>query len=62
MKKEKQRQLALFTSQSPEWESLPREAQQAILDVLSRLLLETLEQRSDEPINNSNFNEDHHVS
>jgi len=62
MKKEKQRQLALFTSQSPEWESFPREAQQAILDVLSRLLLETLEQQSDEPINNSNFNENHHVS
>lgn len=62
MKNAKQRQLALFTSQSPEWESVPRESQQAILDVLSRLLLETLEQQSDALINNSNFNEDHHVS
>jgi hypothetical protein len=62
MKDAKQRQLALFTSQSPEWESVPCEAQQAILDVLSRMLLESVEQQSHEPVNNPNFNEDNHVS
>ncbi|HJN10999.1 MAG TPA: hypothetical protein QF564_20090 [Pirellulaceae bacterium] len=62
MKNAKPRQLSLFTSQSPEWESLPREPQQAILDVLSWVLLDMLEQHPNETINNSNFNEDNHVS
>lgn len=62
MKQVQQRQLSLFTSQSPEWESLPREPQQAILNVLSRVLIDTLEQRPHEAINNSNLNEDNDVS
>jgi len=35
-------QLALFESELLNWNSLPREAQQSILDVLSQLLLDAL--------------------
>jgi hypothetical protein len=35
-------QLTLFSPQLPHWETLPQEAQQAILDVLSQILLQAL--------------------
>jgi len=38
-------QLTLFESESPDWQSLPCEAQQSIRLVLSQLLLDALEQR-----------------
>ena len=43
-------QLALFESQFPNWKSLPREAQQCILDVLSQLLMDALVRRCSDPI------------
>lgn len=55
-------QLALFESEFPNWNSLPREAQQALLDVLSQLLLNALEQHGSDHITTSiTTNEDQDV-
>ena len=37
-------QLVLFESELPNWQSLPREVQQSVLDALSQMLLDALEQ------------------
>lgn len=39
-------QLSLFESESPDWQSLSCETQQAVPYVLSQLLLDALEQRA----------------
>ncbi len=40
-------QLTLFESESPDWRSLPCEAQQSVRHVLSQLLLDALPQQLD---------------
>lgn len=56
-------QLALFESPLPNWNSLPREAQQAILDVLAQLLLDALERHcSDHITTTTTTTEDNDVS
>jgi len=56
-------QLALFESPSPNWKSLPREAQQSILEVLSQLLLDALERHcSDHITTTTTTTEDNDVS
>jgi hypothetical protein len=56
-------QRALFESQFPNWNSLPREAQQSLLDVLSQLLVDALEQHDSDPITTSTTEDnDNHVS
>lgn len=54
-------QRGLLESEFPNWNSLPREAQQSLLDVLSQLLLDALEQHGGDHITTSTT-EDHHVS
>lgn len=58
------RQLALFADELPDWKSLTREAQQSILEALSQILLQTLQQRPRDPIANSTSmtTENSHVS
>ena len=55
-------QLALFESELLNWNSLPREAQQSILDVLSQLLLDALEQRGSDRTTSNTTHENDHVS
>jgi len=40
-------QLPLFESESPDWRSLPCEAQQSVRHVLSQVLLDALQQQLD---------------
>jgi len=46
---ENTRQLSLFRSELPDWESIPREAQQAVLEVVSQMLSQTLPPRDHKP-------------
>lgn len=52
-------QLSLFHSELPGWESIPRDAQQAVLEVLLRMLSQTLQPHDHEP---NTTTENHHVS
>ena len=54
-------QRALFESEFPNWNSLPRAAQPPLLEILSQLLLDALEQHRGDPITTSTT-EDHDVS
>ena len=40
------KQLSLFSYELPDWKSLPREAQQSILEALAQMLLQSLQQPS----------------
>ena len=56
-------QLALFESQFPNWNSLPREAQQSILEVVSQMFVDALDgHRSDHITTTPTSIEDHDVS
>ena len=46
-------QVALFESESPDWRSLPCEAQQSVLDILSQMLRDALEQRCSDSVTTS---------
>lgn len=43
-------QLAFFESELPDWNSLSHKAQQSILDVLSKMLLDVLDERRNKHI------------
>jgi len=45
-RKSSSRQLALFPAESPTWESLPHDRQQALQEVLSLLLEQALSQQT----------------
>jgi len=55
------KQLALFECDLPEWQSLSHQARQSVLDVLSEMLINALEQHCLEPFTTYNP-EDEHVS
>lgn len=58
------RQLALFPDELPDWKSLTRETQQSILEALSQIVGQALQQRSHDLITNSTSRtmENYHVS
>lgn len=47
------RQLALFPDELPDWKSLTHPSQQSIMETLSQVLLQALQQRAHDPIADS---------
>jgi hypothetical protein len=54
-------QLALFECDLPEWQALSHQVQQSVLDALSQMLINALEQQCLESLTTHN-SEDEHVS
>lgn len=61
MNRQEPAQLMLFSSKWPQWESLPGHAQESILDGLSQMLLQKLEQQPvDHPVAETSISAENH--